>query len=321
MSGKKNILLTFDYEPYLGARSGSAEKCLLQPTEYLCAILNKHTAKAVFFIDVLYLKNLKAQSDFSADFEKIIAQIKKLYQDGHFIFPHVHPHWKDAVYDKKQKGFSLFNLGNYSIASQKPAEIKQLFTEGMALLKGLGINYSDWGYRAGGWCIQPFSSFKEIFSEQKIKYEFSVLPGYKNENPEQTFDFSSILADKPYFFSEAIETPQSKGEFIEFPISTVQFTSHISFNDRLVRKYLWKTGDRGWGDGISAQTSQLKSSFSDREMISIELLNIAKLSTYMHWISHPKMFTKHGLKTFDSFLSFAASKYEVNFDFTKMIPH
>jgi len=326
---RKEILLTFDYEPYLGARSGSAEKCILQPTEALRAILNKHQAKGIFFVDIFYLLNLKKHKELNEDLAQIIKQLKTLYAEGHYIFPHIHPHWLDSVYLENKREFSLVDLSNYSLAGLPEFQIKNLFKESIQFLKEIGISNTTWAYRAGGWCIQPFNLFKDIFIEEEIKYEFSVLPGYKNDNTNQFFDFSQVTKNTPYYFSDYPEKPEETGLFIEFPISTIYFNSTIRLKDRLVRKYLWKTGDKGWGDGTSAQTSLLKSNSPNLEMVSIELLNIAKLNTYkkhlknsayMHWISHPKMFTKHGLKTFDSFLHFATTHFNPIFDFREMIP-
>jgi hypothetical protein len=325
----KQILLTFDYEPYLGAKTGSAKKCVLEPTEALISILEKYKAKAVFFVDILYLENLKKHKELSEDLAGIVSQLKRLNEKGHYVFPHLHPHWLDANYIADKKEFSLTDLTFYSVANLETAQIKKLFKESIEFLKNIGITYEKWGYRAGGWCIQPFHLFKDIFKEENICYEFSILPGYKNESKDQAFDFSSLTRNTPYFFSETVEKPEDKGVFIEFPISTIEFNVQVRFSDRIVRKYLWKTGDRGWGDGISAQTARLKSVHTDREMVSIELLTLAKLSTYkkclknteyMHWISHPKLFTRHGLKTFDSFLEFATNKFAVTFDFKEMLP-
>jgi hypothetical protein len=329
VSQNKKILLTFDYEPFLGMSSGSAKSCMLEPTEALRVILKKNAAKAIFFIDTFYLFNLQKHPELVEDHQKITAQIKQLYSEGHYIFPHIHPHWKDAVYHHEKKEFSLGDLTNYSLANLPKGEIRSHFNDSIRFLKEIGISYEKWGYRAGGWCIQPFSMFKDIFLEKNIAYEFSVLPGYKNENARQAFDFTSVKTYTPYYFTESVETPEEKGSFIEFPISSLHFTSRIKFTDRLVRKYLWKKGDHGWGKGTSAQTDRLRSVLTEKEMASIELLTIAKLRTYkkhlednayMHWISHPKMFTRHGLKMFDSFLSFATNTFSPTFDFLKMIP-
>lgn len=329
MSQTKKILLTFDYEPFLGKRSGTAEMCMLKPVGALRTILNKYNVKAVFFVDVLYLLNLKKHSELNKDYTAITNQLKTLYAEGHYIFPHIHPHWLDAVYLGNKKEFSLSDLSRYSLAKLPKSNIKILFEDSIRCLMDIGISYSKWGYRAGGWCIQPFSLFKDIFISENIGFDFSVLPGYKNENPNQTFDFSSVTKNKPYLFSDFIEKPDDKGAFIEFPISTIRFTQVTKMKDKIVRKYLWKTGDKGWGDGMSAQTAALKFNLNNQEMISIELLNKSKLSgykqylkneEYMHWISHPKMFTKHGLKTFDEFLEFAISNFDLTYDFHKMIP-
>jgi hypothetical protein len=329
MNSMKKIVLTFDYEPFLGAKSGSAKKCILDPTEALRVIMTKYNAKAIFFVDVLYLLNLRKYPILKNTYEELINQLKMLHQEGHYIFPHIHPHWLDASYLENKNEFSLTNLTSYSLASLQNSQIKKLFQESIQFLKDLGVSYDKWGYRAGGWCIQPFGLYKDIFLSEKIRYEFSVLPGYKNDNPNQAFDFSMIKENEPYFFSDLVEINNTSGDFIEFPISTIQINAISGFKDKLVRKYLWKTNDRGFGDGKSAQTAALKSNFIDREMISLDILTIAKLSgykkylkkqTYMHWISHPKMFTRHGLKMFDNFLDFASTNFDVIYDFKKMIP-
>jgi hypothetical protein len=329
LKAKKQILLTFDYEPFLGKRSGTADKCIIEPTNALRLILNKYNAKAVFFVDVLFLQKAAAYPELKNDYQKTVNQLLDLYKEGHYIFPHIHPHWLDAVYIKENNQFDLSNLSRYSLSSFPANEVDNLFRKAVGFLKEIGISYSLWGYRAGGWCIQPFSLFKNAFNENNILYEFSVLPGHKNESADQHFDFSGITKDTPYFFSDAVESPDANGVFTEFPISTISFDPFTEFRDKLLRKYLWKTGDRGWGDGLSAHTAALKTNAQKKEMISIDVLTSAKLGAYkkylnvfnyMHWISHPKMFTKHGLKTFDRFLAEAERRFELEFDFKKTIP-
>lgn len=320
MKIKKNILFTFDYEPFLGSSSGTAENCLIKPTNALLEILKKYDAKGLFFIDTLYLQNLKNNN--ISSFDSVINQLKLMYNEGHFIFPHIHSHWLDAKFLEKEKTFSLNNIERYSLSSLSQQQINDLFKKSIAFLKNIGIEYESWGYRAGGWCIQPFHLFKDIFKEEHIKYDFSVLPGYKNEHPNQKFDFSRVKNIKPYFFNDDVTIAENAGDFIEFPISTICYNSYELFGDRLVRKYLWKTNDKGFGDGFSAQTKGLKSQIKNSEMISIDILTVAKLNSYkiflkkndyMHWISHPKMFTKHGLSMFDKFLNYSNSKYQINY--------
>lgn len=324
---KKNVLLTFDYELFLGARTGTVKNCLIEPTRKLCDILDKYNAKGIFFIDTLSLIKIREILEMSKEYEQIIIQLKKLISDGHYVFPHIHPHWLDAKY-LNNKQFDLSDLSKYSLASINLETVERIFNASMELLLSLGVNSNSLGYRAGGWCIQPFSNYKDLFVKKEIKYDFSVLPGYKNETKEQRFDFSSIDKILPYTFSNEVELPTAQGEFIEFPISTISISSNIKFFDKIIRKILWKTGDRGFGDGISARTASAKSNALDQEMISLDLLNVSKLklyksyinkNDYMHWISHPKMFTKHGLKSLDQFLKYSHSNYIVEYDFIKMI--
>ncbi len=219
-------------------------------------------------------------------------------------------------------------MTHYSLANLPPEKTRDLFEESIACLNEIGITYKDWGYRAGGWCIQPFSLLEQNFISNKIKFDFSVLPECKNDSPYQAFDFSMVKNDNPYTFSDKVELPDDTGGFFEFPISTIKLARATQLADKIIRKYLWRTGDKGWGDGIGAQATPVKFNYPNQEMISIELLNKGKLheykrylknKEYMHWISHPKMITRHGLAMFDSFLEFADKRYSLVFDFQKMI--
>ena len=44
----KQVLFTFDYELFLGHRSGSVENCMILPTKKLLEVLKKYRAKVLF---------------------------------------------------------------------------------------------------------------------------------------------------------------------------------------------------------------------------------------------------------------------------------
>ncbi|MGZ3919925.1 MAG: hypothetical protein ACXVC7_06525 [Bacteroidia bacterium] len=301
---------------------------MLEPTEALREILRRHKAKGIFFVDTLSLMRFEKEQELRGELDAVKKQLIQLNSEGHYIFPHIHAHWLDSKYIPAQKQFNLSNLQKYSLSNLDKLKVQDLFSQSISFLKHTGIDYPEWGYRAGGWCMQPFSLYQDIFTGQNIRYDFSVLPGYRNDNPSQAFDYTSVHLNTPYHFSTAIEIPDANGEFIELPISTISLNAFVKFKDRLARKYLWHTGDKGWGDGMSAQTGALKSPQAS-EMISLDVLNRAKLNTYsaylkhhsfMHWISHPKMFTRHGLKTFDMFIRKCEANYKTEYDFKKMLP-
>ena len=49
MKLKKSILLTFDYELFLGPSSGTAQNCIITPTEKILEVLANTKSKAIFF--------------------------------------------------------------------------------------------------------------------------------------------------------------------------------------------------------------------------------------------------------------------------------
>ena len=55
---KKKILLTFDYELFLGAKSGSVDNCLIVPTDMLLDVMERHQTKAIFFVDTTYIMRM-----------------------------------------------------------------------------------------------------------------------------------------------------------------------------------------------------------------------------------------------------------------------
>ena len=57
-----NIFVTFDYELFFGVQTGTAENCLLDPTNRLIQMAEKYQARFTFFVDVLYLMKLKEYS-------------------------------------------------------------------------------------------------------------------------------------------------------------------------------------------------------------------------------------------------------------------
>ena len=58
-----NIYLTYDYELFFGSPTGSAEKCIIEPTEEIRKIAKDTGVKMVFFVDVGYLIRLDYYKD------------------------------------------------------------------------------------------------------------------------------------------------------------------------------------------------------------------------------------------------------------------
>ena len=98
----KQVLFSFDYELYLGVSSGDVHKTIISPTAILLDILKENGFHGIFFIDTIYLCRLKelcaSFSKASKDYMDIVAQLNRIVNEGHQIFPHIHAHWLDAEY-------------------------------------------------------------------------------------------------------------------------------------------------------------------------------------------------------------------------------
>ncbi|HTA81633.1 MAG TPA: hypothetical protein VK783_01775 [Bacteroidia bacterium] len=330
---KKNVLFTFDYELFLGKRSGNVSNCVIDPTNRLLDIFSDFKlSKAIFFVDTIWLMRLKEiiLNNVAAkkDFERVVQQLNEIKNKGHYIFPHLHPHWINASYLTDVNQWQLINYSRYRFHNLDKGERETYFKDSIGFLKEiLGEEYRPIAYRAGGWSIQPFEDFEPLFRKYGIKYDLSVLPGNKCISTGQHYDFSDIDLKRPYSFSKDVTVPVN-GDFTEFPISTIDVPPYKLLLNKLLLKYLLWTGDRTYGDGQSIVTETVEQSGKKGEMVSVELLNKVKLSlylkfleknNYMHFIAHPKMLTDHNINTFVRFLEKTLKLYIVETDIRKMI--
>ncbi len=344
---KRNLLLTYDYELFLGSRSGSVDACLIRPTSRLLKIMEEASVKAVFFVDSVYLMRLKAQASTSRacenDFLRISAQIQKMIGMGHDVYPHIHPHWLDAVYLPEKNEWNLENTARYRFCNISREDQEAVFSGSFALLQEI-INkvnpaYKIEAHRAGGWSVQPFGDFLPLFRKFGFRYDFSVLDKAYMFTKAQYFDFSAIPNKNMYRFTEDPTTEQVDGEFLEIVNSTVPVHPLVRFLDRLLLKILYKVAhDHSYGRGIGQIAEKIDNvlPLSDKgfdmksnnyQYICIEqmsfikmrgYLNFLKKHDYMHFVSHPKMITHHNLITFRRFLKKINRVHTLETDFKKM---
>ncbi len=311
--------------------------------------MEPYSIRAIFFVDTTCLLRMKekAASDDRCreDFEKIADQLRKLVRMGHYIYPHIHPHWLDAEFMEQTGQWRLRNISKYRFHHCSIGEREQIFSGSVAILKEiLHPEFPDYhinGYRAGGWCIQPFAEFYPLFQMHDFRYEFSVMKPFYQFTDAQYFDFS-VAPDKDiYHFEDDVCVEQHEGRLLQFTISSLRVPPSVMMLDRILLKLRYKLlGDHTFhkGEGqpskeiaglnpVSAEGRNLGD--SQWERVAVELLTSVKLGSYlsfmdrhhyMHFISHPKMITRHNLKVFDKFLKKVFNKYRVETDFHRMIP-
>lgn len=341
--GTKILLFTFDYELFLGRQSGSVQKCLLDPTKRLLRIFDTHQIRnAIFFVDTTYLIRLKKMADLHEnarkDWELIKNQLNEIAQKGHYIFPHLHPHWQDAVYDQTTNQWILSDITKYRFSSLSDFEREEVFDQSIQVLHDILDLVNSYafaeGFRAGGWSLQPFETFRPYFKKHKIKFDFSLLPGKCQFTNAQYYDYR-ICPDKPvYRFGNKVEKEDTKGDFTEIAITTLRYPMMVATMDRCWQKVLWRLRNRssGDGDGVIAKTlngfeeNEKQNKYLERA--SIELLNwatwpvykknIAK-NNYMQFISHPKMLSGHNFFMLEKLLSWINRHYSIETDFKKAL--
>lgn len=259
------LIITFDYELFFGDEAGTVQNTLIKPTNSILAALGK--SPAVFFVDYLMLKYMIAENDITkAEAALIIEQLKEIVKRGHRIELHLHPHWVDAKYIDGKWDFSDFS--HYCLNSFQQEEITRMFVEGATFLESIArevdSNYKINAFRAGGWCILPFSLLKEGFEKAGVLYDSSIIGGNKVYENGLELDFTSAPAKPTYSFSEDVLVEDAKGTFKEYQIGQLQFGLSTSLVNTLYHKLFSKnfvrltdgTHDRK-ADGTIAPASKL----------------------------------------------------------------
>lgn len=328
----KSLLITFDYELFLGKRSGSVENCLIRPTELILEVLKKHNQKSLFFIDTTYLLRLseiKGEYQKAAtDYDKICKQLIALAKEGHWLFHHLHPHWLDAHYLPETNEWDLTNNQRFVFSSISEAEREKIFSFSDSFLNQIYqeacVNRTPNGFRAGGLFIEPFGDFIPYFKKFNISNEFSVVPNTQRGDYPFAYDFCEVPVNRAYNFNEKINQENNNGCFKEYPITQIKISGIAKLMNSIhYRLKVNKSEYKVYGDGnsVSKNINQKKSKRKVNHLLnmkipaSIEFLNpvnvslyhsFMKKNNYFHLLSHPKLLTPVSISVFDAFLKKSA---------------
>ena len=311
---EKKILLTFDYELFLGTESGSVDNCLIIPTDMLLNVMERHQTKAFFFVDTTYIMRMCELADSNTnvkrDLEKIRQQLLHIVKSGHKIYHHIHPHWIDAQYNETENQWNLSNDEHYCVETLSEEQKNRIFDFSVSFLSEImsaaGFEYDCGGYRAGGLHIEPFDSVKKEFERCRIREDFSSEAPIENRIESYRFEDSTL-------------SPAANGRFIEHPISRIRiYGLRKILNGVFYRLTKRSPKYQKFGDGIPSVPKKAEHQISHGKLefslpISIELLTpvllpyykkLLKRYSYIHFLSHPKLQSKATIELFDSFLKF-----------------
>jgi len=327
----KDIILTIDYEIFLGKNTGTVQNCMIEPTKKLASVLENDGSKMTVFWDILhYYRLLELENNFKElrkDRILIEEQILDLARKGHDIQLHLHPHWLDAEYvDCKWK----FNYDRFKLHSlwneNNPSDINTIIgciSISKKLIEGListvNSSYKTTTFRAGGYLIEPFSEIMNALLKNDIKIDCSVSPNLFYNNRIFSFDFRSYPNSTKYRFESSPKDIEANGSFLEIPITTIRIPSFYNAFFTLLRiiKYPQLENERE-GSGVGEYYVSRRFVYI-KKLISVFLPSLYQLTTdnnyrerfsyilkkapnYSTMILHPKLLNTHTLRILDEYV-------------------
>lgn len=217
-----NIYITLDYEIYFGENHGTVEKCVIYPTSELIRIAEQNNVRFVFFVDIGFVMKLdeyrRKFPQLEKDYNDITAQIKYLSHTGHDVQLHIHPHWEDSVYNGKKW---IIDVKRYRLADFDDVQIADIVKRYKNALEEIS-GRAAFAFRAGGWCLQPFSKLEKVFRELGISLDSSVFRNGYFSSQQYAYDFRNAPDKEIYRFDSDVLMEKPDGYFTEVPISPIR---------------------------------------------------------------------------------------------------
>jgi hypothetical protein len=312
------IAITWDYELFFGEKSGTVNKCLLDPSFELLKIAQNTNAKFTFFVDSGMLYYGEKEQNFLIEHNQIVDQIKGWDKLGHETGLHIHPHWEDAIW----KGQWQFNLNRYKLNDFIDEEINNIFNSYLDSLKK-HVQNPIFSYRAGGWCIQPFSRIKNEFSQTGLKIDSSVFPGGINIKSPYYYNFTNHPDKEKWSFEDNVCEIQKDGPFLEIPIAAQKYSPLFFWKLFLLGRLNPKI-HKPLGDGFPAKGGGSKKDLltkSHHLCVSADGYFVTKIEKAIRsaeekkWnslviIGHPKACTRFSLSYLELLISKLSNKHE-----------
>jgi hypothetical protein len=313
-----NTLLTFDYEVFFGPRTGTPERCLLEPTDALMRLGAKHSVPMSFFVDVGYLlalkREMRSRTALRLAHDAICRQLADLSRRGNQLHLHVHPHWEDARWENGEWKLDLARYALHSFAPEQAADIVKRYLDA---LRDLGGPASGTAFRAGGWVIQPFDRLRNALRSAGVKIDSTVYPGGHRGGRVQPYDFRKAPAASRWRFEHDPLVEDPRGSFLEVPIASRKVKPSFFWRLALAKKAGGRR-HRPFGDGhaIPMDGGDLKEKLT-RESTTVVSVDGFKASFLEEAaadyrrrgrddfvvIGHPKSLTPYSLEKLDRFIA------------------
>ena len=234
-----DLILTADYEVW-GNGDGCVEKCVIDPSEKMMAIAEKHGARITFFLDICEywaFEQVESSGRFNGKY-KPATLIKDQLQDavarGHDVQLHFHPQWLNYTFISNHKwnlDFRYWRLPEVDNYHTEDWNVEKLFIEGVnsleELFRPVKSDYKVHTFRAGAWCIQPENSILNAIKKTGILVDSTVAPGRKDDTLPNYYDFFKTPEETSWKIGKKVNESGASG-ILEIPISTARLSSFES---------------------------------------------------------------------------------------------
>lgn len=313
-----NLLISLDYELFFGRRTGSVERCLVEPSEALCKAVQPHGGKLSFFVDSGFLLRLQAESvksDFlRREYDALCRHLERLVHLGHELQLHIHPHWEDSCW---VDGGWQMDVRRYRLHDFSNDEIAEIVGRYCAALAEFCSADSICAFRAGGWVLQPFALLADALAANGIEIDSTVFAGGQSESDTHVFDFRGAPNASLWRFNDDPLVAAEQGRFLELPIAS-HAVNPVFYWKLAFFKKLALAADRAFGDGAAIPLGRgdlLKKLFARTwSVVSIDGRKVDFLEQafkrYQRLgledfvvIGHPKALTRHSIARLEQFLA------------------
>ncbi|UCV29975.1 polysaccharide deacetylase family protein [Ferribacterium limneticum] len=310
------LILSLDYEVFFGAKTGSVEKTLIEPTRALSKVASRFAAPLVFFVDAGFLIRLRERKDDAgrSDYSKVRNQLDELVKQGHEIQLHIHPHWEDSVWDGTKW---VIDTNRYRLHDHSPEAIRSIVKRYKNELDEVAGSDNVFAFRAGGWVLQPFADLRESLWDAGIWLDSTVYRGGLETSETHSYDFRGAPAMSRWWFDDDPLLPSSEGRFLEVPIASYRLPPSFYWQLAWFKKF-GSARHRSFGDGSAIPLGRndlaaklFKSTYSVVSMdgfkasfISRAVRNyqVEKLDDFVV-IGHPKALSEYSLDALEKSLS------------------
>ena len=216
---------------------------IIEPTNTILGLCQKHGIKTTIFFEVLEYLKLKEEweSGNTMGYTKnpvkaIEQQIQQAVKDGHDIQLHIHPQWHNARYqDGKWKlDLSNWRLGNFNAENNHgvKALISDCKTALEALIQPVKPNYKCIALRAGGYNIMPSAEIYKAMQQVGLKLDSSVYPGGYETGSLSQYDYRYVPLNLDYWWADEkdIRDASTQKRHVEIPFLPYRYPSGNRFN-------------------------------------------------------------------------------------------